>query len=775
MDEGDGRGLASTLDAATRERLASLIDGLPARLAELESQGVGDVYEAAERLCTNMERMGVQARRLILRQPPKALLGYVYAKHYRAILGEMEEQGDDYRPSKGLMDDMQFLLEHVHAAWCSTEGLAEDAARLDEAEMTELSETLQELQTTTLLYCLMRSKGMALDVGDRTRGDLAMLAMTAWVNLRGRRYQVLDEEFLGFVLGPHDDALRRCYGMGAREIGAGMQAFVDSMRTGIADAAERLERAATSAASDGPDEISRETIQQGMEAFDDMLNGGICNLSRHAKLPTEILEDLSFSPGENVEFLAEGPLRGTPLRTLPGLVKPGIRLGEDYYIADGQFVRDAAYRAVQRGLLDRERSYREDWKRRQGQMAEEAFATILASQFKGAATYRSVFYRDLRTGEWAETDLVMEQEDVLVVVEAKAGVMAMDSPAADFDRHMASVERLIVRPYRQCKRFLEYLASGSRVPIHRREGGQYRRVADLCLSDFRKVLPIGLTVESLVPFSSCLNHLEASEPLLGRYGFMSMSIDDLFVLKRFLPTAGELFHYLEVRQEAGGVEGTILLDETEYLGAYIAMNRFDTILSAQQEESGFVLWNAFADTVDKYFEGENAGSGPIPRQEYPQDLAAVLRMLDRKRPGGWLAVDAAIRNLAQEGRERLAGEIAAMRKVLKRHRHHWMALFGAEPMQVWICAAGSQPSDAEVRRQAEAACIAAEERRIMVLRLSYKKTRRLTDVACRLVEAPATGRSDYGDLQREAAAQRSRAVVWEDGGDWGARLVWRGA
>ena len=97
------------------------------------------------------------------------------------------------------------------------------------------------------------------------------------------------------------------------------------------------------------------------------------------------------------------------------------------------------------------------------------------------------------------------------------------------------------------------------------------------------------------------------------------------------------------------------------------------------------MWNAFADIVDLCFEGEKAGTGPVPRQEYPRELAAVLRMLDRKRPGGWLAMDAAIRNLAGEGRDRLSEGIAHLRGSLGRHRYRWMGLFGGEAMQVWVC------------------------------------------------------------------------------------------
>jgi len=41
------------------------------------------------------------------------------------------------------------------------------------------------------------------------------------------------------------------------------------------------------------------------------------------------------------------------MRTLPARIKPGIRLGEDYFATDGQFVRDSAYRAIQWGLWKR--------------------------------------------------------------------------------------------------------------------------------------------------------------------------------------------------------------------------------------------------------------------------------------------------------------------------------------------------------------------------------------------------------------------------------------
>ena len=765
---GSGR-LAAVFDDATLDRLASTVDALPGRMEALVSAGVETLEEAVEHLGTAMERQSALARDLILRQPPRKLLGYVWSSDYMSRLGEMEERGDGYGPDKARMDSMQFLLEHVHAAWSSC-GIPAEEGSLDEEEVAELTGALEELRHVAMLYCCMRSMEIAVAAGDIRRGDVAMRAMATWVNLRGRRYQEHEKEFLEFVLRPHDAALRKCYAMGSDAIAAGLQAIVNATRTGFADAGERFARGMHAVSAGDLNEIGGgDFVLEMAAAMDDLVNGGICNLSRHTALTAPLLEDLCFSPGEETGYLAEGPLRGTPLRTMPALVKPGIRLGDDHYVTDGQFVRDVAYRTIQRGLLAREPGYREGWNERQKLLVEEAFTTIFSSQLAGAARYREVFYRDVDTGNWVETDLVVVMEDLLLVVEAKAGVMAMESPAVDFDKHMASVERLIVRAYGQCGRFLRYLASAKTVPIHALRDGRHVQVAELRVGDFRQVLPIGLTVEALAPFSTCLTDLEAIAPLLGEHAFMSMSVDDLLVLNRFLPTTGELLHYLEARQRAGAVPDTMLLDEMEYLGAYISRNRFDMELEEQREQAPFVLWNSFSDVVDKRFEGEMAGTGPVPRQRYPSELAGVLRLMDRTRPVGWLAMDAALRNLDDESRNRLSDGIAGMKASLGRHECRWLGVFNGEALQVCVCRSGTEPKEAEARRRSEVACIAARMPRIRLLRLSYKKRKRLTNVLCKLYGAPTSDRHDYDQLAKAAAANRGRKVKERDFGriDWG--------
>ena len=763
MDETERPSIVKLADDATYQSHDLAIRQLELVIAEMESAGVVTPAAKVKYLREELERMSSLVCDLILAQPPKQLLGYVWSTHSINILNEKSEQGEDYRPYKVMIDKLQFILEYMHAVWSCNSKLTDEGAELDRSKIAKLYSVLEELRNTTMHYCMMKSMALVDTTGQTHMGDISFLAMMTWVNLRGRRYQVLEEEFLGFVLKPHDKALRETYGMGADAIAGELQAIANSMRTGLFDAMEWITKSMKALPKGDSTEvnITAEIALEGGSAFDDLLNGGICNLSKHTVLTLPLLQDLSFLPGENKEFLADGEFKGTPLRTMPALVRPCIRLGAEYFATDGQFVRDVAYRTIQRGLLERNPMYKQEWTRRQQHLIEMAFRTIFSKQFKDAVVFHSVFFKDSTTDHWVETDLVVVMEDVLLIVEAKAGVMAMHSPATDFDRHMGTVERLIVGAYKQCKRFVEYMGSSSTVPIYELCDGNYLKISDIRLCDFRKVLPVGLTVESLAPFSSCVRQLEGITPLIGKHAFMSMSVDDLLLLNRFLPTTGELIHYLEVRQAAGAVPDTILFDEMEYLGAYIVRNRFDTDLKKQQTETSLVLWNSYADVVDKYFEGEELGKEPVPQQKYPAELEAVLRVLEKKRPMAWLEMDSAIRNLNGEQRENLSKGIAALKNTLKRHRHRRMLMFNGMPIQVWVCKTGLEPSERMLCHHAEVACIIANAVTTRVLRLSYNKNKKIRNVDCRSYTHPARERKDYAVLKREALTERARSMSIE--------------
>lgn len=725
----------------------------------------GPTEEQIDEVRIEMVGFGQQLRDLIANQPPQSLLGYIHAQRY---LHEASGGKDDPKEPYGdHINQQQFLLEYVHAVLATTPDRAVRA--LDEAECATIFDVSKRLYAAAVSYAMATSMGTKDGAFGSETGMVEFHTKSAWVNLRGNRYQVLEGEFYEFVLAPHDDILREIYGIGSKEIAEGFQRIADSHRAGQANSFDTLtrtfERAKAFAAERGGstkdaaeewhathDDLATEA---GL-AFMDGFNGGICNVSRHSGLPDELLSDLSFNRGEDDEFYSPDPLSGTPFRTLPARKRPLIRLSDGHYAPDPCFVRDAGYRALLFNLLQRRPDYKKTFADRQKEMSELAFARIFDRQLRGGTVWQEFYYKNPDTNEWVENDLLIVIGDVLIQVEAKAGAAAtIASPATDFDRHAQSVTDLIIKAYNQCARFVRYLQSADQVPICVREGGKYVEVARLRAVDYRLVVPIGLTVESFSPFSAMSKTIPGLEPIRGHTPFLSMSIDDLFVLARVLPTMGAFAHYLEVRQATAAIKEVFLYDEFDHLGVYVRKNRMDADFRAEitAANANMMMTDGGSDIIDEHFANEDWESRPLPRQEMHAELEAVLQLLDTTRPSSWLVADRAIREYDAVSRRTLGSTLRDLRLSLARHprRHGYM-----RPLSFWVARLGTVLDPTEVETKACAAAMAVGQGKAIVLKLSVDQGGAYIAAAVEQVRVPPSADPRWPEIKVEADRLRGR-------------------
>lgn len=681
--------------------------------------------KTAASLLKDMETTAARMRELIVAMPPHDLLGYIYAQRMmKAMAGQRaaQEQHEADGPDD-LINENQFLLEYVHAILASDAAPAEMI--FDEAQCAELFELGSKLREQAMFFAMATSADTKDGVFGPDTADIEFRAKSTWVMLRGNRYQVLEGEFYRYVLAPHNDVLKEVYGVGAADIAEGFQAMADATRSGHANAITEMMKQfeavqAFAAAQDKPLEnvteawiaANAEQSKTAGRAMDEMFRGGIANVSRHTKLPPTLLADLAYRRGEETEFFAAGDFAGTPYRTLPARKKPLIQLGSGYYAVDPCFTRDAGYRALLYNLLQRKPDYKKTFEYRQKTMSEAAFADILAAQLPSATVFQEVYYKDPASKQWSENDTLILVDDVLFLVEAKAGAAAtIASPALDFGRHVQSVQDLVLKAYKQCERFFCYLNSADEVPLYHLVGGKYEEFGRIRRSDYRVMVPIGLTVESFSPFSAYCKELPQVEPLLGKHAFISLSIDDLFVLKRFLPTPGSFAHYMEVRQAVAGIRQAHLFDELDHLGAYLKKNRFDQDIADQLKggKVNMLIWDGMSDIIDRSFEGEDWESMPFPTQDFPEEVLKLLEALNATRARGWLSAESNIRDLGEESRNNLAKILSDLRQTLNQHPARYFILSGdGKPLFVWLQQHDQQIDWKKVNDKASAAALAVK-------------------------------------------------------------------
>lgn len=731
--------------------------------------------KAALSLLRDMETTAERMRALILPMPPLELLGYIYAQY---MLKEMSEQDNTAEESEAagsddLINENQFLLEYVHAVLASAP--APEAVEFDEARCAALFELSRDLKRQAMLYAIISSLDTKDGIFGPNTAEVEFRAKSTWVLLRGNRYQVLEGEFYRYVLAPHNDVLKEVYGISADEIAAGFQALADATRSGQADAITEMMKqfdAAQAFASlkqmplgDVVEAWAMENQEQAKavgRAMEDVLMGGITNVSRHTKLPPTLLADLAYQRGEETEFFAPGDYAGTPYRTLPARKKPLIQLGSDYYAVDPCFARDAGYRALLFNLLRRKPAYKQILNKRQKEMSEAAFADILSDQLPEAKVFNEIYYKDTTSGQWSENDTLILIDDVLFLVEAKAGAAAtIASPELDFSRHAQSVQDLVIKAYKQCQRFFDYLHSSKEVSLYQLADGKYSECVRIRHADYRSLFPVGLTVESFSPFSSFCKELPQIEPLLGKHAFVSLAIDDLFVLKRFLPTPGEFVHYMEVRQSVAGIRGAHLFDEFDHLGAYLRKNRFDQTMADQLRtgKTNIVVWDGMSQDVDRSFEGDHWEAGPFPAQTYSEEIAKLLHALDATRAPGWLLAESRIRNLGDEGRNDLEMMLVDLSKSLVQNSTRYFLYGSEEPFFVWFQRQDEETDWKKINDKASAAALCVQSYQTIGIIIEatsygiYKEARAFT------IEIPSSNSGTSAQIFDDAEKMRIRTKV----------------
>lgn len=710
--------------------------------------------EVVANLLKDMETTAADMRTLIVGMPPEELLGYIYAQRLMKNMAGIDQPSEEH--DSGVPDDtineIQFLLEYVHAVLASDAEPGE--VKFDEAQCADLFALSSKLKEQAMFFAM----GSSVDTENEDFGpdtaDIEFQIKSTWVLLRGNRYQVLEGEFYSYVLAPHDDVLKEVYGVGAIAIAEGFQDMANATRTGHADAAEEMMRQFEAAQEfaleqEKPlEDVMEEWVAANVDqseaagrAMDDMLRGGTANVSRHTKLPLELLADLAYRRGEETEFFAEGDFAGTPYRTLPARKKPLIKLGADYFAVDPCFTRDAGYRALLFNLLQRKPDYKKSFIDRQKIMSEGAFPAILTDQLPGAVVYQEVYYKDPATNQWSENDTLVLIDDVLYLIEAKAGAAAtIASPALDFRRHTQSVQDLVLKAYKQCERFFNYLNSADEVPLYSRADGKYHECGRIRHSDYRVMLPIGLTVESFSPMSTFCKELPEVEPLLGKHAFISMSIDDLFVLKRILPTPGMFAHYMEVRQAVAGMKRAHLFDEFDHLGAYITKNRFDEDIADQfrEGEANMVVWDGMSNVIDRSFEGESWEDNPIPMQEFPNELLMLLGALDNTRSQKWLSAESLIRNYGEQARKDLAKLLSDLGETIGQHPERYFAFAGdGQLLFVWMQSSEHAAEWNRINDKASAAALCTKSPDVVGVFIEVGKGHTYKNAQCFKIDTPS--------------------------------------
>ena len=581
----------------------------------------------------------------IARLPPDQLLHRAWWEFAVTVVGIGNKDADelDHLAAMRMVDYVQGVIASV-----TPEPYAE---KVTEEEWTQLKADVNSLfMRLTLEYqmCLtahLLAQNPNLDMeleAFRVRAEML------WLNIRGKRYHVHERQALLDVLAPHSDVLLKLFNVDASTLVHELDKVLSKLTHGLQEVAkdmlafreETLEQMGK-LADENPD-LDTDTVREklfedeNLTSLRDRVGRGLFSLDRfdiaqNTALPKELVDELTWSPGEDTEFFAPGDYRGWPLRIWPTMKRPFIRIDGKACCFDFFSLFDNIYRVLRRIIVQCDPTYSGTWNDRQKTISEELPFTYLARLLPGASVYRPVYYRwksGAGPAQWHEADGILIYADHLLVVEVKGGSFTYTSPANDLPAHLESLHSLLQAPARQGSRFVDYLESAPEVSI---ADSTHNEVARLRRGDFRHITVCTLTLDAFTSLAARAQHLAALGISVGQRSVWPISIDDLRVYAELFDNPLTFLHFIEQRTRAGKSKYVDLNDEMDHLGLYIAENNY-SMLAAQMMENQFdrLNFDGFRTPIDAYFEFVLYGEKPtLPRQAMPLRLAEIISLLSK--------------------------------------------------------------------------------------------------------------------------------------------------
>lgn len=711
----------------------------------------------------------------IARLPPDRLLQRGWWEYSAMIvgLGGKDASDSEKLAAARMVDYVQGVIVSV-----KPEQYAADVSEEDWIKLKADVETLFRRLTLDYQMCLTARRRAQDPQLDTQLEEFRFRAETLWLNIRGKRYQLHEQQALLDVLGPHSDILLELFGLDAAALTAEFDKILTRLTHGLMDiATDMKELHAKSMAR--LDELAAKHQDLDFEAlmakvFEDrdlvaqrdrfagaMFGLDLFDVGKNTILPKAMLDALSYSPGEDTEFFAPGEFAGWPLRIWPVMRRPFIRLNGSTYCFDIFSLFDNIYRVLRRIVVELEPSYRESWNDGQKAASEELPFTYLAKLLPGAGVYRPVFYRwKVGNGpaQWYEADGILIYEDHIFVIEVKGGAFTYTSPANDLEAHLASLRALLQAPARQGSRFVDFLESASEVSI---ADAEHNEITKLRRSDFRHVTVCTITLDAFTALAARAQHLAPLGIDVGQRPLWPLSLDELRVYAELFDNPLIFLHFVEQRVRAGRSDKVDLNDEMDHFGMYIKENNYTQYAEELSGNADKMQFDGYATPVNEYFSAVLAGDGPPkPRQKMPRRVAEIVDLLGASKEPDRAELSSYILDGGGDWRDTLASSIEnALKENKELKRSRPLSSYGGMEMTQFVWSPDAPRNAEEAVEHTLVVMLAANKTDRRLVEFEYDKDGKLFGAHLRHVTLAGVPEVEIDRLRAKGVELQQRRIA----------------
>jgi preprotein translocase subunit SecA len=714
----------------------------------------------------------------IRRLPPAQLLHRAWWEFAGISVGLNGKEIDDQEQSLALrlIDYTQSVITSVRPAETYAEEISEQEWAALKKDVHDLFHKLTiEYQIYQTAFERQQDPGFDLNVA-----EFRHRAQTLWLNVRGERYQSHEQLALLDILAPHSSILEELFGIDAptlvNEVGKilsklskGLQQLFEDMKQYQDVFFERLE-AISIETGEADLEILRDKVFERDPELQRKLNriGGemvgldLFDVQKVTNLPESLLNELTWSPGEDAEFFSPGEGAGWPLRVWPTMKRPFIRLNGQICCFDMFVLFDNIYRVLQRTIFRLTPAYKTLWNERQKEVSEKLPFQYFEKILSGAMVLRPIYYRwknGQGPAQWHEADGILAYDDHLFVVEVKAGAFTYTSPATDLAAHFDSLKSLVLSPANQGTRFVEYLESADEVSLFNeshKEIGKFRK------ADFRHVTICAITLDPFTETAARAHHLRAIGLDIGNRPIWVLSIDDLRIYADCFSNPLQFLHYVEQRMRAAQSELVDLNDEMDHFGLYIEQNNYSQFAKeVMGTDLNHMHFHGYRTPIDKYYSSIVYGE-PIdpPTQKIPARLLEIVQFLSLTSQRGRSELVSFFLDLSGDFREEVSTTIdRELQFASENGRSRALSTYGEVRMTLYVFSPDA-PRNAEAAiTHTQVIMIGSLESSRLLIELEYSQAKKLIAVHWKNVSLDGVTEVQLSELRQSAHQLRLNRIA----------------
>ncbi len=347
-----------------------------------------------------------------------------------------------------------------------------------------------------------------------------------------------------------------------------------------------------------------------------------------------------------------------PHPTPPFQVQPSLSLGDNRYLVVVPTSFTWALRPLAEQVLKEEADKGEPhgWEQYEGarsEFAESRVIELLRAALPRAGVFGNLKFSWMDHGvpREGELDALALADDHAILVEIKAGTMTESARRGGADSMRERLDALIGEAHEQALKARDFMESTDRVEFE--VGTERLRVRSGQMHDY---LLVTVNLDALDPFTTNLNQLVDFGVMRDGDLPWSVSLLDLEEIVEALELPVQLVHYLHRRRRVNELGFVEAHDEIDWFGHYLAEGLYFEHLVQAREGNGPYRWSimGYSEGLDACFMHDERYEGdapPIPRQQMPDEMRALLRELEDTAPHGYLHISLALLELGWDARE----------------------------------------------------------------------------------------------------------------------------